>query len=52
MWRLMNLKEGRKRFTEDEWLDIMMRSIGMEPDTLSEREKWLASFTYGSAGRE
>ena len=35
------LKEGRKRFTEDEWLDIMMRSIGMEPDTLSEREKWL-----------
>lgn len=35
------LKEGRKQFTEDEWLDIMMRSIGMEPDTLSEREKWL-----------
>ena len=35
------LKEGRKRFTEDEWLDIMMRSIGMEPDALSEREKWL-----------
>ena len=35
------LKEGRKRFTEDEWLDIMMRSIGMEPDTLSKREKWL-----------
>ena len=35
------LKEGRKRFTEDEWLGIMMRSIGMEPDTLSEREKWL-----------
>ena len=35
------LKEGRKHFTEDEWLDIMMRSIGMEPDILSEREKWL-----------
>ena len=35
------LKEGRKHFTKDEWLDIMMRSIGMEPDTLSEREKWL-----------
>ncbi len=35
------LKEGRKRFKENEWLDIMMRSIGMEPDTLSEREKWL-----------
>ena len=35
------LKEGRKHFTEDEWLDMMMRAIGMEPDTLSEREKWL-----------
>lgn len=35
------LKDGRKHFTEDEWLDIMMRSIGMEPDTLSKREKWL-----------
>ena len=35
------LKEGRKHFTEDEWLDILMRSIGMEPDALSEREKWL-----------
>lgn len=33
------LKEGRKQFTEDEWLDIMMRSIGMEPDELTEREK-------------
>ena len=35
------LKEGRKHFTEDEWLDIMMRSIGMEPDELTKREKWL-----------
>lgn len=35
------LKEGRKHFTEVEWLDIMMRSVGMEPDTLSERGKWL-----------
>ncbi len=35
------LKEGREQFTEDEWLDIMMRSIGMEPDELTEREKWL-----------
>ncbi len=35
------LKEGRKQFTEDEWLEIMMRSIGMEPDELTEREKWL-----------
>ncbi|MBP3882708.1 MAG: protease Lon-related BREX system protein BrxL [Lachnospiraceae bacterium] len=35
------LKEGRKQFTENEWLDILMRSIGMEPDELTEREKWL-----------
>ena len=35
------LKEGRKQFSEDEWLDVMMRSIGMEPDQLTEREKWL-----------
>lgn len=35
------LKQGRKAFTKDEWLDIMLRSIGMEPDTLNEREKWL-----------
>ena len=38
---LDELKEGRKQFTEDEWLDVMMRSIGMEPDELIEREKWL-----------
>lgn len=35
------LKRGRKAFTKDEWLDVMMRSIGMEPDELSYREKWL-----------
>lgn len=35
------LKEGRKQFTEAEWIDVMMRSIGMEPDELTEREKWL-----------
>lgn len=35
------LKRGRKAFTKDEWLDVMMRSMGMEPDELSYREKWL-----------
>ena len=35
------LKEGRKAFTKDEWIDVLMRSIGMEPDSLSVREKWL-----------
>ena len=35
------LKAGRKNFTKDEWIDILLRSIGMEPDELSYREKWL-----------
>ncbi len=35
------LKQGRKAFTKDEWMDVMMRSIGMEPDELTKREKWL-----------
>lgn len=35
------LKQGRKAFTKDEWLDVLMRSIGMEPEELSVREKWL-----------
>lgn len=35
------LKAGRKEFTKDEWIDIMLRSTGMEPDSLQEREKWL-----------
>ncbi len=36
-----NLKLGRKAFTKDEWMDVMLRSIGMEPDELTDREKWL-----------
>ncbi|HCR74261.1 MAG TPA: ATP-dependent Lon protease [Ruminococcus sp.] len=36
-----DLKEGRKAFTKDEWISIILRSIGMEPDKLSYREKWL-----------
>ena len=35
------LKQGRKAFTQDEWIDVLLRSIGMEPDTLTYREKWL-----------
>ena len=35
------LKQGRKAFTKEEWIDVLLRSIGMEPDTLTEREKWL-----------
>ena len=35
------LKQGRKAFSQEEWMDVMLRSIGMEPDRLSAREKWL-----------
>ena len=35
------LKQGRKAFMKEEWIDVMLRSIGMEPDTLTVREKWL-----------
>ena len=38
---LGELKQGRKAFTKDEWIDVLMRSIGMEPDRLTYREKWL-----------
>lgn len=38
---IAELKQGRKAFTQDEWMDVLLRSIGMEPDTLSYREKWL-----------
>lgn len=38
---LEELKEGRKQFTKEEWMKLLLRSIGMEPDTLNMREQWL-----------
>lgn len=35
------VKNGRKAFTKDEWMDILLRSTGLEPDRFSERAKWL-----------
>ncbi|WP_400244961.1 protease Lon-related BREX system protein BrxL [Niallia sp. JL1B1071] len=32
--------EGRKSFTKDEWIDVLIRSTGMEPTQLEERVKW------------
>lgn len=32
--------EGRKAFTEEQWLDALLRSTGMEPSYLDERAKW------------
>ena len=36
-----DLKKGRKAFTKEEWIDVLLRSIGMEPSQLTYREKWL-----------
>lgn len=38
---LDELKKGRKAFSKEEWIDVLLRSIGMEPDQLTYREKWL-----------
>ncbi len=35
------VKRGRKAFSKEEWMDILLRSIGMEPTALKPREKWL-----------
>ncbi|MBE6111691.1 MAG: protease Lon-related BREX system protein BrxL [Peptococcaceae bacterium] len=35
------LKNGRKAFTKDEWIDVLLRSSGMEPDKFNDRVKWL-----------
>lgn len=40
----MDIKDffkGREYFSKDEWIDILLRSIGMEPTHFSMREKWL-----------
>jgi ATP-dependent Lon protease len=34
------LFKGRRAFTKEEWLDVLMRSTGMEPSTLEYRTKW------------
>ncbi len=39
----MNMKqlfEGRKQFTKDEWIDILIRSIGIEPDKIEYTQKF------------
>ena len=32
--------EGRKAFTLGEWIDVLLRSTGLEPTTLAEDAKW------------
>ena len=38
---IQEFKNNRPLFSKEEWIDLLMRSIGMEPDELSYREKWL-----------
>lgn len=35
------IKSGRKAFTKNEWIDILLRSTGMEPNKFTDRVKWL-----------
>jgi len=32
--------EGRRAFTEEQWLDVLLRSTGLEPMAFDERVKW------------
>ena len=34
------LFEGRRSFSEEQWIDVLLRSTGMEPTTLEQRVKW------------
>jgi len=34
------LFQGRRAFTEDEWIDVLLRSTGMEPTQFPQRVKW------------
>ena len=38
---LDEVKKGRKSFTKDEWIALLLRSTGMEADRFTQREKWL-----------
>ena len=37
---LEELFEGRRAFTEEQWIDVLIRSTGMEPSHFNERTKW------------
>ena len=37
---LEEIMEGRKQFTKDEWIDLIIRSTGMESTQLSSEVKW------------
>lgn len=35
------VKAARAKFIDDEWIDVVLRSVGMEPVQFNKREKWL-----------
>ncbi|MFP4088555.1 MAG: protease Lon-related BREX system protein BrxL, partial [Desulfobacteraceae bacterium] len=37
---MTELFEGRRHFTETQWLDVLLRSTGLEPTHFDERVKW------------
>lgn len=37
---LAGLFEGRKNFTKEEWIDVLIRSMGIEPSQLTDIQKW------------
>jgi ATP-dependent Lon protease len=37
---LQDLKQGRSNFTKEEWMDVLIRSMGIEPSKLKEEQKW------------
>ncbi len=37
---IQEILEERKNFTKDEWIDVLLRSIGMEPTQLETPAKW------------
>jgi ATP-dependent Lon protease len=36
-----DLKNARSQFTDEEWINLLLRSTGMEPTQFNERVKWL-----------
>ena len=38
---LETLEQGRQKFTLTEWVDFLIRGIGLEPGALTERGKWV-----------
>ena len=37
---MQELFDGRRHFTEEQWIDVLLRSCGYEPTQLEERAKW------------